>query len=181
MRSTGEPNSGGNIVESVSKAETSQILERLRDHGVRVTGTRAAVVRALTSEPSHHVTAGHLYARLVAHDPRFHESTVYRTLERLVEVGVVTRIEVDSGPSVYHLAVEAPHHHLACERCGRVVGVPTDLVETLAEELRERFGFLLRADAVTFPGRCVDCLASTPSGAGARGEADRGSSLAHDH
>ena len=117
----------------------------------------------------------------MAHDPRFHESTVYRTLERLVEVGVVTRIEVDSGPSVYHLAVEAPHHHLACERCGRVVGVPTDLVETLAEELRERFGFLLRADAVTFPGRCVDCLASTPSGAGARGEADRGSSLAHDH
>jgi Fur family ferric uptake transcriptional regulator len=152
------------------------ILERLRGRGVRLTAPRVAVVDALVRAPAHHVTAGDLVDQLRRQDPTFHESTVYRSLERLVEAGVVTRIEVDAGPVVYHLARD-PHHHVVCDRCGRVIGVPADLLDDVARALRDTHGFALRADAVTLPGRCLVCPAPGPSG----GPARSGPALAHEH
>ena len=136
----------------------ADIVERLRLDGSRVTASRLAVVDALVNGSSHHVTAVDLLRSLRRDRPDFQESTVYRTLDRLVEVGAVTRIEVDGGPSVFHLA-ESAHHHVVCDRCGRVVGVDASLLETVARRLRRDHGFVLRSEAVTLPGRCVDCSA----------------------
>ena len=152
------------------------ILDRLRERGVRLTAPRVAVVEALVAAPGHHVTASDLFDQLRRVDPAFHESTVYRSLDRLVEVGAVTRIEVDAGPAVYHLGV-APHHHVVCDRCGRVIGVPAGLLDAVADELRATHGFELRADAVTLPGRCLACAVPAGSVVGSRS----GPALAHDH
>jgi Fur family ferric uptake transcriptional regulator len=111
------------------------------------------------------VTAVDLLRSLRRERPDFPESTVYRTLERLVEVGALTRIEVDGGPAVHHLATSS-HHHVSCERCGRVFGVDSSLLDPVSERLRTHHGFLLRPDAVTLPGRCVDCEAAHPSDVG---------------
>lgn len=143
----------------------AEILERLRLDGSRVTSSRVAVVSALVDGSSHHVTAVDLLQTLRRERPDFQESTVYRTLDRLVEVGAVTRIEVDGGPSVFHLA-DSAHHHVVCDRCGRVVGVDASLLEPVARRLRRDHGFVLRSDAVTLPGRCVDCGNDRPPDVG---------------
>lgn len=131
------------------------------------------MIDELVNGPVHHVTAQDLVDRLRRRDPSFHESTVYRTLDRLVTLGEVTRIEVDGGAAVYHLAASA-HHHVVCENCGRVVGIDPDVLEPLARRLRQEHGFELRSDAVTLPGRCVRCDTE-------RGDAVRGSAaLSHD-
>lgn len=163
------------------------ILDRLRRSGVRITGPRRSVVSAMSASSGHHLTAGDLLARIRLDDPRFHESTVYRTLERLVDAGVVTRIDADGGPVVYHLMVDAPHHHVVCERCGLVTGVPADLLDGVAVRLSADHGFELRPDAVTLPGRCVQCPPDRPvPGSSASGSASRaggrgGSPLTHQH
>jgi Fur family ferric uptake transcriptional regulator len=155
---------GGDTVRDVSDP-VADILERPRDDGGRVTESRVAVVDALVNGPTHHVTANDLLDNLRRGRPGFHESTVYRTLERLVDVGAVTRIEVDGGPAVFHLAASA-HHHVVCDRCGRVVGVDASLLDPVARRLRRDHGFVLRSDAVTLPGRCVDCDADHPEDVG---------------
>lgn len=123
------------------------------------------MVRALTEGPGHHTTATELLDVLRERQPGFQESTVYRTLDRLVELGAVTRIEVDGGPAVFHLA-DAAHHHVVCERCGRVVGIDASLLGPLARRLRRDHGFQLRSEAVTLPGHCIDCGADRPEDVG---------------
>ncbi len=151
-------------VGSVS-GEADGIIDLLRADGARITESRVAVVKALVDGPRHHVTAVDLLRALRRDHDEFPESTVYRTLDRLVAVGGVTRIEVDGGPAVYHVATSA-HHHVVCDRCGRVFGVDAALLEPVARRLRSEHGFVLRAEAVTLPGRCVDCEAHHPGDVG---------------
>lgn len=144
----------------MTDAQVAQILDRFRAAGGRVTDARRQVVEALVAADGHHITAPQVLDAVRRQDPAFHESTVYRTLDRLAELGVVTVIEVAGGPAVYHLPTRA-HHHLVCDRCGRVVGASPDLLRTVADRLRAEYGFELRAEAVTLPGRCVGCEVPT--------------------
>lgn len=114
------------------------------------------MVEALVGGPGHHLTAPQVLDALRRTDAQFHESSVYRTLDRLVEIGAVTRIDVSGGSTVYHLPARA-HHHLVCDRCGRISGADPDLLSGVAEQVRRDQGFVLRDEAVTLPGRCHDC------------------------
>lgn len=136
----------------------TEILDRLRASGGRITQSRKLVVDVLVSGPSHHVTAPEVVEAVRAVDPDFHESTVYRTLDRLSDLGLVTRIEAVGGPAVYHLPEEA-HHHLVCDRCGRIIGTEPGLLADVAARLARDHGFVLRPEAVTLPGHCADCAA----------------------
>ncbi|CAN5700762.1 Fur family transcriptional regulator [soil metagenome] len=137
-------------------ARATEILDRLRDGGGRITHARKLVVEVLVGGSSHHVTAPEVVDSVRAVDPDFHESTVYRTLDRLAELGVVTRIEVAGAAAVYHLP-ERAHHHLVCEGCGAILGADPELLSAVAARLLAEQGFVLRSEAVTLPGRCADC------------------------
>lgn len=171
----------------MANSAADRLVERLRAAGVRLTAPRLAVVESMASAGGHHLTAGDLLATLRLGDPRFHESTVYRTLDRLVEIGLVTRIDADGGPVVYHLTVTDPHHHVVCDRCGLVTGVPADLLDPVAARLSADHGFVLRADAVTLPGRCQVCPPTEAAGGSGEGGTRSvplgrgGSPLRHQH
>ena len=143
----------------------TDMLDRLRSDGSRITTSRIAVVEAIVGGSGHHVTASDLLVTLRRSRADFPESTVYRTLDRLVEVGALTRIEVDGGTAVYHVGSSA-HHHVVCDRCGRVFGIDASVLGAVAERLRVEHRFVLRSDAVTLPGRCVDCEAEHPGDVG---------------
>ena len=97
----------------------------------------------------HHVTADEIVARVTerdgGNDAEAHRATVYRTLDRLQELGVVRHVHLGHGPSTYHLdgGDAEPHHHAVCSSCGAVVEVPLDALDDLAERLRESHGFVL--------------------------------------
>jgi Fur family ferric uptake transcriptional regulator len=133
-----------------------EIVERLRRDGGRVTKSRRAVIEALVTAPDHHVTAADIVAEVRADDPEFYESTVYRTLDRLLELGVVERVQLGGAGAVYHLP-RAPHHHLVCQRCGAVLEIASDLLDDLAARVRAEHGFRLRPSASTLVGSCRRC------------------------
>lgn len=133
------------------------ILERLRNEGGRITRTRELVIDALLASPDHHLTAPEVVAAVRAVDPDFYESTVYRTLDRLVELGVVERVHLGPGPAVLHLPGPEEHHHLVCERCGAVLEAEGDLLDTVAERLRREHGFRLREAGLALRGTCAAC------------------------
>jgi Fur family ferric uptake transcriptional regulator len=137
---------------------TEDILDRLRRDGGRVTASRRAIIDAMVDSPSHHMTAADVVDSVRDGHPDFHESTVYRTLERLTELGVIDRIQIGAGPAVFHLSM-AEHHHLVCDRCGAVEEAPPDLLEAVATRLRSEHGFALDARATPLHGLCVACRA----------------------
>lgn len=139
----------------------TMILDRLRRNGGRVTGPRRRVIEAIVTTPSHHLTAAEVVSAVRADDPDFYESTVYRTLDRLVELGVVERVQLGPGAAIFHLP-DRPHHHLVCEQCGGVLEVSPDLLDDLADQIVADHGFTLRPSASTLIGVCQECHPALP-------------------
>ena len=150
-----------------SPRSADEILSLLREHGDRVTASRRAVVEALLAG-DHHVTADEIVARVAdrdagvtdtgagGRDADAHRATVYRTLDRLEELGVVSHVHLGHGPSTFHLD-HRPHHHAVCSSCGAVVEVPLDALDDLADSLRAAHGFELSPQHFALSGRCRAC------------------------
>lgn len=135
------------------------IISEIRRTGGRVTQARRMVVERIVANGDHHLTAPDLIEELRADDPEFHESTVYRVLDRLTDIGVVAPVQVHSGATVFHLTgVDHTHHHLLCTDCGSVVETASSALVDLARQMEQDQGFALRLDApITFTGRCARC------------------------
>lgn len=145
-------------VRQVDQGRYREIIDLLRTDGGRVTATRKAVVRALLEFDDHHVTAAEITASVRGHDPEFQESTVYRTLERLIEVGAVSQNHMGPGPAVFHLVgTHHEHHHLLCTRCRAVIEVPPTLLAVAARKAARDYGFAVQADHFVLTGLCADC------------------------
>jgi len=115
------------------------------------------VVEAILASPDHHVTAAGLVDAMRQVDPEFQESTVYRVLDRLTELGVVQPVQLDASATVFHLAHRV-HHHLLCVECGSVTEADADLLDEVARQVARTTGFMLRTDAATtLRGVCEDC------------------------
>jgi Fur family ferric uptake transcriptional regulator len=84
-----------------------------------------------------HPTAPELYDRVRVRLPRISLSTVYRNLDRLVQQGVVNRIDGGPGQSRYDGDIE-PHVHIRCVSCERVDDAPF-LPAGLVAEYESRF------------------------------------------
>jgi Fur family ferric uptake transcriptional regulator len=156
------------VNRSVPSAD--EILVLLKAHGDRVTAARRAVVDALVAG-DHHVTAEQIVARVAERDAErdtdtggararrdadAHRATVYRTLDRLEELGVITHVHLGHGPSTFHLE-DRPHHHAVCSSCGAVVEVPVDALVDVADQLRAEHGFQLHTQHFALSGRCRAC------------------------
>jgi Fur family ferric uptake transcriptional regulator len=132
------------------------ILDRIRDEGGRVTLTRRLVIEAMLDSASHHLTANDIVDAVRRHDPDFHRSTVYRTLDRLTDLGVVDRMQIGSGPAVYHLSPR-PHHHLVCDQCGTVQEAPPDVLDAVITRIAGETGFVVNPAATPLHGLCAAC------------------------
>jgi Fur family ferric uptake transcriptional regulator len=129
----------------------------LRRHGERVTDPRRAVLKALTDLPDH-PTAEEVVAAVEDGPGDVHRATVYRTLEMLRDLGIVTHVHVGHGGTAYHLQ-ESPHLHAQCRTCSAVVDVPDDVLDDVRAMLLDVAGFDLDPSHVALSGLCVECRA----------------------
>ncbi len=130
---------------------TGEFESRLRDHGYRLTGQRREVWEAV--ERLRHATPEQIAAQL----PDVDTSTVYRALEVLVEVGLITHTHIGHGPPVYHTLDPTPHLHLVCQRCGRQSSADVALADEFVASLLAEHGFAADLAYMSLPGLCEDC------------------------
>ena len=133
------------------------LMAEVRRAGGRVTAARRLIVGALLDAATHQ-TVDELAAVVRAERPEVHLSTLYRTLDSLEAIGLVEHTHVGHGPALYH--VGGMHPHLVCENCGAVIDFEPAQLDTLREELRERFGFELHVGHFAMLGHCRDCASS---------------------
>ena len=138
----------------------------LRARGYRLTPQRQLVLDAVRSLG--HSTPEEITAKVQADSRSVNTSTVYRTLDLLEELGLVTHTHLGHGAPTYHPADDSDHVHLVCRECGSVESVPAAVVAPLAGILREREGFEVDVTHIAMQGRCAHCL----GGPGARTDDD---------
>jgi Fur family ferric uptake transcriptional regulator len=142
------------------------IVERLRDHGLRATTPRRIIVETLLDQPDH-VTADRLTELVQVGAPHVNKATVYRTLEALEALGVVDRMPLDQGPAQWHLA-DHTHQHLVCITCGDITEIASKEFGRLARTLANEYGFEADMRHIAISGRCARCTAAQAAGGNLR-------------
>ncbi len=103
----------------------SQILERLRDAGLRPTRQRLALGRLLFDNGPRHVTAETLHGEAQEANIRVSLATVYNTLHQYTGAGLLREIVVDSQRSYFDTNT-GDHHHFFFEDSGRLEDIADD-------------------------------------------------------
>jgi Fur family ferric uptake transcriptional regulator len=103
-------------------------------------------------------SAEDLLKRLRRTNPRMGRATVYRSIEKLVRMKVLDRIDFSDGTHFFRLCGSASHHHhLACTRCHRVVDLEICLAESSMEAIGKRESFQIEDHSITLFGVCREC------------------------
>ncbi|WP_030274874.1 Fur family transcriptional regulator [Streptomyces sp. NRRL B-24484] len=134
----------------------SDLLERLRGRGWRLTSQRRAVAEVLEGDHVH-LTADEVHARAVARLPEISRATVYNTLGELVSLGEILEVSTDGRAKRYDPNAHEAHQHLVCSGCGTVRDVRPEGDPMAALPSAERFGFTLTGAEITYRGLCPDC------------------------
>ncbi|GAA3881510.1 Fur family transcriptional regulator [Streptomyces sedi] len=134
----------------------SDLLERLRGRGWRLTSQRRVVAEVLDGDHVH-LTADEVHALATRRLPEISRATVYNTLGELVTLGEVTEVATDGRAKRYDPNGHRPHHHLVCSVCGTIRDVRPggDPLADLPAD--ERFGFTVAEVEVTYRGVCPGC------------------------
>ncbi len=127
----------------------------LRTHGLRVTPQRVAVLEAMDGGRA--MSAQEVHQAAQDDWPDLGLSTVYRTLLRFVDAGVVDEIGQFAGEATYRLCSGHHHHHLVCDRCRSVIELGDCDLEYSHDAIAEEHGFEVTGHAVTFHGLCRSC------------------------
>ncbi|WNI26175.1 Fur family transcriptional regulator [Streptomyces sp. ITFR-16] len=134
----------------------SDLLQRLRGRGWRMTAQRRVVAEVLAGEHVH-FTADEVLMHATARLPEISRATVYNTLGELVALGEVIEVATDGRAKRYDPNAHHPHQHLVCSGCGviRDVHPVVDPLAGLPDS--ERFGFTVSEVEVTYRGLCPEC------------------------
>jgi Fur family transcriptional regulator, peroxide stress response regulator len=133
-----------------------QLEAACRAHGLPVTVQRRRIFEALMGRTDH-PTPDQVYAAVTETLPGVSRTTVYRVLDTLVRVGVVSRASSPGAASRVDPRTSR-HHHLVCQRCERLFDVDEEAVEHRIRppDVRRR-GFAILGYTIYFIGLCAEC------------------------
>jgi Fur family transcriptional regulator, ferric uptake regulator len=143
------------------QAWSEHALERLNDAGYRRGGARQVVIELL-DEQACALSALDIEDRLREREGRrVGRASIYRVLDELVTLGLLSRVEVGDGVARYE--PQRPHHenehhhHLVCDGCGRLEPFQDDALERAIRLLADRVAFDVSDHDVTLHGSCEAC------------------------
>ncbi|WP_432665297.1 Fur family transcriptional regulator [Wukongibacter baidiensis] len=143
------------MIDSVDK-----LRDVLKEKGYKLTPQRRAILNTIINYQGHHLSSEEVYDFVKKDCPEIGLATVYRTLQLLDDLEIISKISFDDGCARYELNVHGDdhqHHHVICTKCGEVLEVEVDLLEHLEDEIEKNYGFEIRDHKVKFFGLCSKC------------------------
>ncbi|MBD3264863.1 MAG: transcriptional repressor [Candidatus Omnitrophica bacterium] len=140
--------------------------EELKKSGYKVTPARTAIIDLLSNSKKH-LSAEDIFLKIHNISPNIGLTTVYRTLEVLVETGMVCKLDFGDRRARYEFSQgiekEKHHHHLVCTNCNRIIDY-TDFIEDEIELLKKtekglskKYKFEIKNHIIQFYGLCNEC------------------------
>lgn len=142
----------------VSQTPEEKFREYLasRPRPQRFTEQQRDLVRYIFSKHTH-FDAEQLIEELKQQGLRISRATVYRTLAKLVDAGLLRRLEMGPRTFYEHDYGYPPHDHLHCERCNKIIEFQHPAVETILSEVCRQHLFQARRRTFIIRGLCADC------------------------
>lgn len=126
-----------------------------RERGVPCTVQRRAILQAVL-QLDDHPRADQVYEAVAARLAGISRTTVYRTLETLVQMGVITKV-CHPGHAVRYDRRTEIHHHLICLRCDRVIDISDERLDSIEVPDTSSLGFEVSDCRVQIRGICRHC------------------------
>jgi Fur family ferric uptake transcriptional regulator len=127
----------------------------LRARGFRLTPQRQLVLEAVIALG--HATPDEIADKVRRTASGVNISTVYRTLELLEELGLVTHTHLGHGAPTYHAADDSDHLHLVCRVCGGIEEIAPGVVEPAVQQIAQDHGFAVDVGHFAIFGTCRAC------------------------
>ena len=132
------------------------IHSNLRQNHRKLTRPRQAVLDVIM-RAQRHLTPAEVYQKAKKRYPHLGLTTVYRTLDLLVDLGYIQRLHLDEGCHSYVPTQQAHAHPLVCSECGRAEEFADCDLEALIQSLRAKTGYDIDVHMLELVGRCPSC------------------------
>ena len=131
------------------------LAAELKARGLRLTAQRQLVLEAVYALG--HATPDQVHAEVAKTAAGVNITTVYRTLELLENLGLVTHAHLSPGAPTSHGVSDPQHVHLVCRSCGHIAEISPEMLEPLAATLKRDQSFIVDIGHVAFFGLCGGC------------------------
>lgn len=132
------------------------MADELSQNGLRMTPQRLMIVAAVENS-NNHISAEEIYSQVIEKYPNVNISTVYRTLDTLAEMRLVTKTDLGDGRVRYHPADKGHHHHLVCRECGAIIDLDEKALAGIQKTLLNDYNFIADLRHLGISGICVKC------------------------
>lgn len=140
--------------------QNDRIYDQIKNSGLKCTPHRMEVLSML-SNLNDALSAEDIYRKLSDAGCVINLSTVYRTLDSLVEKRLIARsVLMDQSKALYEMSGRMHRHYLICTGCSRKVELEDCPVHRIEHELAEQTGFRIEAHRLEIYGLCPECCAS---------------------
>jgi len=138
----------GNITHIITKA------------GLKKTKYRVNIIDLLEKSDAL-LSAQDIYDKLIHSDERMNLSTVYRTLDKLVDADIINKIEIEhEKQSLYEFNRDEHHHFMICKQCNKIESIYHCPLDDYEQQLAQETGFSITGHKIEFYGYCKDCQKS---------------------
>ncbi|MBQ8741312.1 MAG: transcriptional repressor [Clostridia bacterium] len=126
------------------------------------TKQKTAILQCVKNMGDKHFTIDALCEILIKNGNAVGRTTVYRMLEKLSEDGILRKFVMPQGESSCYQYVGDHNHchehfHLKCEKCGSLIHMDCDEMNSLAEHIKSHHGFSLNPLKTVIYGVCEGC------------------------
>ncbi len=133
-----------------------ELVNRVRDAGLKLTPQRLAILQFMAGNHTH-PTAHAVYQQLLPRFPTMSQTTVYNTLQTLVDLGLIHELGEAGDDAIHYDADPAPHINLICTSCGKIVDLDEPNAMPSMEAIGTQSGFDIRGARLVYYGLCPAC------------------------
>jgi Fur family transcriptional regulator, ferric uptake regulator len=138
--------------------QIGELSDLLHTRGLPMTMHRQAVYEAVAGCPGH-ICAEHVQRAVQERWPkiRMNKTTIYRNLDLLASLGLITEHKCGEGAAQYEAAKRGRHSHMICRQCGTMMDLDSATMNLLEKRLLELHGFKVELDNYPVSGICARC------------------------
>ncbi len=141
----------------LTEADLNHFLMLMNQRGLNITKQRINIAKIVFGMKGHH-SVEEIYLKVHQKVPSIGQTTVYRTIKLLCDVGLMEELQVGDGMARYEVVTTKEHHdHLVCKECGKTIEFHLPDIEKIQSELAQEHGFTLLDHHHLLIGICSAC------------------------
>ena len=104
------------------------------------------------------ISIDEIYSQLKSTNKTLALSTVYRIVEKLLQMEVISSSMKDGNRALYELTKDSHHHYLICTNCKKIVPLDICPIHNLEHKISKDTGFSITGHKFELYGKCPDCI-----------------------